>query len=247
MSGSQSATLLRRQLGRFLRERRLEAGLTIAQAAHEVQLSTAALQRMETGRPQKLRKQDVRELCELYDVDVDETGRAIGLAAKAADDPDITALGGMFSNAFNMYVGMEAAARSLITYQAVVPGLLQTADYARALIGSYPGYTQEEVDRRVAVRLKRQKILTRKANPVRLEVLLSESALRQVVGTHRVMSGQLRELAEAGKRPNVTIRVHPYHGGLPWGSCRASSSSSNSERTPMDRPWSRPWSTSTGV
>ncbi|WP_036506952.1 helix-turn-helix domain-containing protein [Nocardia aobensis] len=217
MSGSQSATLLRRQLGRFLRERRLEAGLTIAQAAHEVQLSTAALQRMETGRPQKLRKQDVRELCELYDVDVDETGRAIGLAAKAADDPDITALGGMFSNAFNMYVGMEAAARSLITYQAVVPGLLQTADYARALIGSYPGYTQEEVDRRVAVRLKRQKILTRKANPVRLEVLLSESALRQVVGTHRVMSGQLRELAEAGKRPNVTIRVHPYHGGLPWG------------------------------
>ncbi|MDR7167924.1 transcriptional regulator with XRE-family HTH domain [Nocardia kruczakiae] len=217
MSGSQSATLLRRQLGRFLRERRLEAGLTIAQAAHEVQLSTAALQRMETGRPQKLRKQDVRELCELYDVDSDETGRAIGLAAKAADNPDITALGGMFSNAFNMYVGMEAAARSLISYQAVVPGLLQTADYARALISSYPGYVQEEVDRRVAVRLRRQKILTRKANPVRLEVLLSESALRQVVGTHRVMSGQLRELAEAGKRPNVTIRVHPYHGGFPWG------------------------------
>ena len=218
MPGDESPTLLRRQLGRFLRECRTETGLTIAQAAKEVQLSTAALQRLETGRPQKLRKQDVRALCELYEVEPEDTERAIGLAIKAADNPDIAALGGMFSNAFNMFVGMEGAARKLISYHELVPGLLQTADYARALTGAFPGYdSQDDVERRVQVRLKRQTLLTRRTSPLEFEVLLHESALRRVVGGPRVMATQLRELAEAGKRPNVTIRIHPYSAGYTWG------------------------------
>ncbi|MFF3571412.1 helix-turn-helix domain-containing protein [Nocardia jiangxiensis] len=209
---------MRRQLGRFLRERRLEVGLTIARAAQEVQLSPAALQRMETGRPQKLRKQDVRALCELFDVDPAETSKAIELAAKAADNPDVTALGGMFSNAFNMYVGMETAAQRMISYQELVPGLLQTAPYARALISTNPEFVKDEdVERRVQVRLRRQKILTRRVAPLRLEVLLHESALRRIVGDTRTMAAQLRHLAELGKQPNLTLRVHPYRAGCPWG------------------------------
>ncbi|MQY18402.1 hypothetical protein NRB20_14780 [Nocardia sp. RB20] len=218
MSTEQAPTLLRRQLGRFLRERRLEVGLTIARAAQEVQLSPAALQRMETGRPQKLRKQDVRALCELFDVDAAETAKAIELAAKAADNPDVTAMGGMFSNAFNMYVGMEAAARSIISYQELVPGLLQTAAYAHALFCTNPELLKDEdVERRVQIRLRRQKILTRRVTPLQLEVFLHESALRRMVGTPRTMAAQLRQLAELGKQPNITLRVHPYRAGCPWG------------------------------
>jgi transcriptional regulator with XRE-family HTH domain len=210
--------LLRRQLGRFLRERRLEAGFTIARAAEAVQLSPSTLQRLETGQPQKLRKEDVRALCELYGVDPEETEKAVGLAVMAAENPEITALGGMFSNAFNMYVDMEIAASNIISYQEVVPGLLQTANYARALIGTYPSFGDpDEIEKRLQVRLKRQAILKRRREPLNLEVILNQSALHRTVGNARIMGAQCRELAEVGKLPNVTIRILPYTAGFPWG------------------------------
>lgn len=113
---------------------------------------------------------------------------------------------------------MEVSARKLISYQEVVPGLLQTADYARALMSAFPGYeSQDDIERRVQVRLKRQAILTRKSNPLELEVILHESALYRLVGSPRVMATQLRELAEVGKRPNISIRIHPYSAGCAWG------------------------------
>ncbi|WP_067474202.1 helix-turn-helix domain-containing protein [Nocardia amamiensis] len=213
-----SPTLLRRQLGRFLRERREACGLTIALAAQAVQLSPAALQRLETGRPQKLRKQDVRALCESYEVDPEEMEKAIDLAAQAAKDPEVTTLGGLFSNAFNMYVGMEQSARNLVTYQEQIPGLLQTADYARATFSAFPGYdSPDDIERRVDVRLRRQAMVTRKSNPLAIEVLLHQSALHRAVGGPQVMSPQLMYLAEVGKLPNVTLRVHPYSAGMTWG------------------------------
>ncbi|MRH92968.1 XRE family transcriptional regulator [Nocardia sp. SYP-A9097] len=130
----------------------------------------------------------------------------------------MTALGGLFTDAFNMYVGMERSARNLVTYQEQVPGLLQTADYARATFGAFPGYTsQDDIDRRVEVRLKRQIIVTRKARPLALEVLLHESALHRVMGSTRVMAAQLKHLAEASTMPNVSVRVHPYSAGMTWG------------------------------
>ncbi|WP_433600999.1 helix-turn-helix domain-containing protein [Nocardia sp. CA-135953] len=218
MPDDESPTLLRRQLGRFLRDQREIKGLIIATAAQEIQLSPAALQRLETGRPQKLRKQDVRALCELYEVDTDETEKAIDLAAQAAKNPDITALGGLFSNAFNMYVGMERSARSLITYHEQVPGLLQTADYAHALISAfYRDASPEEIGRRVAIRKTRQAMVTRKRSPLAMEVLLHESALHRVIGGPRVMATQLHELAELSKLPNVKLRLHPYSAGMTWG------------------------------
>ncbi|MGW4532236.1 helix-turn-helix domain-containing protein [Nocardia sp. NPDC004340] len=216
-----SPTLLRRQLGRFLRERRQATGLTLEQAAVQVQLSFNALQRLETGRTVKPRRQDVRELCMLYEVDANDTERAVGLAFRAAtakDEGGIFSLGGLFSDAFNMYVGMERSARRLITYQEQIPGLLQTADYARAVFRSFPGFENEEdIQRRVEIRSKRQIIVTRKANPLTVEVLLHEAALRRVVGGKRVMAAQLQHLADASTRPNVTVRVQPYTSGYMWG------------------------------
>ncbi|MEV0294394.1 helix-turn-helix transcriptional regulator [Nocardia sp. NPDC050710] len=221
MSQDESPTLLRRQLGRFLRETRERQGLTIQHAAREVQLSYNALQRLEAGRTVNPRRQDVRELCSLYEVDADETERAVGLASRAAaarDEGGITSLGGLFSDAFNMYVGMERSARTLVSYQELIPGLLQTADYARGMISAFfADGNEEDIERRVQVRLERQIIVTRKASPLTLDVLLHESALHRVVGGPKVMSTQLRRLAEMSKLPNVSLRVHPFTAGSVWG------------------------------
>ncbi|WP_454198057.1 helix-turn-helix domain-containing protein [Nocardia sp. Marseille-Q1738] len=213
-----SSTLPRRQLGRFLREGREASGFTLAAAAKLVDLSPPALQRIETGQTQKVRKQDVRALCELYGVSSEDTQRAMDLAALAKTQSWYHAYGGLYSTAFNMYVGLEAAARHMVIYHEHVPGLLQTADYARAIISAYPRFVSgDDVDRRVEHRLKRQAIVTRKTNPVELEVLLHESALHKVVGSRRIMAAQHRHLAEISKLDNVTLRIHPYDAGLTWG------------------------------
>ncbi len=213
-----SSTLPRRQLGRFLHDQRDANGFTIAAAAKLVDLSASALQRIEAGQTQKVRKQDVRALCELYGVDPGETDSAVDLATLARTQSWYHAYGGLYSDAFNMYVGLEAAARRLVTYHEHIPGLLQTPEYARAVIGAHPGFTDhDDIDRRVEYRRKRQAIVTRKVNPIELEVLLHESALHRVVGSRRIMAAQLRHLAEISKLPNVVLRVHPYDGGLTWG------------------------------
>ncbi|MEC3953202.1 helix-turn-helix transcriptional regulator [Nocardia sp. CDC153] len=218
---SASPTLMRRQLGRFLREAREGRGLSIANAAKEVQLSFNALQRLETGRTVNPRRQDVRELCSLYEVDAEETEKAVGLASRAAaakDEGGVTSLGGLFSDAFNMYIGMERAARRLLSYQELVPGLLQTPAYARAMIRAfYVNGTEDEIERRVQVRLDRQVIVTRRTRPLELEILLHESAAHRVIGGPDVMATQLRQLAEVSKLPNVTLRVHPFSAGSIWG------------------------------
>ncbi|WP_330232046.1 helix-turn-helix domain-containing protein [Nocardia sp. NBC_00508] len=218
MDTGPSSTLPRRQLGRFLREVREASGFTLAAAAKLVDLSPPALQRIETGQTQKVRKQDVRALCELYGVSSEDIQRAIDLAALAKTQSWYHAYGGLYSTAFNMYVGLEGAARQLVTYHEHVPGLLQTADYARAVIGAYPGFDdRDDIDRRVELRLRRQAIITRKVKPVALVVLLHESALYRVVGGRKVMVVQLRHLAEISKLPNVVLRIVPYGAGLIWG------------------------------
>ncbi|WP_067813663.1 helix-turn-helix domain-containing protein [Nocardia inohanensis] len=218
-----SSTLPRRQLGRFLREWREANGFTIAAAAKLADLSASALQRIEAGQTQKVRKQDVRALCEVFGVATAETRAAIELAEVARTQSWYHAYGGLYSEAFNMYTGLEAAAQRLITYHEHVPGLLQTADYARAVIGAYPGFTDGvDIDRRVEHRMKRQAIVTRKTRPVVLTVLLHESALHRVIGGPRVMAAQLRHLAEISKLPNVSVRIHPFSAGLTWGMPRGS-------------------------
>ncbi|WP_228001128.1 helix-turn-helix domain-containing protein [Nocardia australiensis] len=212
-----SSTLPRRQLGRFLRDRREATGFTLAEAAKLVDLSRAVLQRLETGQIQKIRRQDAQALCEVYGVDAADTKAAVDLAVQAKAKSWYHAYGGLYSSAFNMYVGLEAAARRLTTYHEHVPGLLQTADYARAVIGAYPEFDGDDIDRRVEHRLRRQAIITRKTSPAVLEVMLHESALHRIVGGPKIMAAQHRHLAEISKRPNVMLRIHPFSAGLIWG------------------------------
>ncbi|QIS18825.1 helix-turn-helix domain-containing protein [Nocardia terpenica] len=215
----ESPTILRRQLGRLLREAREGRGLSIASAAKAVQLSFNALQRLETGRTMKPRKQDVRELCSVYEVSQEKTAQAVDLArrvAEAKDEDGITSLGKVISDSFYIYVDLERYAKHIVSYQEIVPGLLQTSDYARTLFGSFWD-KQEDIDQRLRIRLDRQVIVTRRTSPIEFEALIHESALHQVVGGPRIMAQQLRHLADMSTHDNITVRIYPFSAGAPWG------------------------------
>ncbi|WP_327115729.1 helix-turn-helix domain-containing protein [Nocardia sp. NBC_01730] len=218
-SDDEPSTLPRRQLGRFLREVREGSGLSLDRAAQLVELSKTALQRIETGGVKKFRIRDIQALCELYEVKPDDTDRAVELAKQARVTSWYKAFGGLYSDAtFNMYVELAASARHLIAYHEIVLGLLQTADYARAVISAfYRDNSPEDIERRVELRLKRQAIVTRKADPVKLQLLLHESALHRIIGGPRVMASQMRHLAEISKLPNISLRIHPFADGCASG------------------------------
>src|SRR5690606_23967920 len=110
-----------------------------------------ALQRIETGGVKKIRIRDVQALCELYEVEADDAHRAVELAKQSQTTSWYTAFAGLFSDTtFNMHVGLAAAARGLVAYQEIVLGLLQTPEYARALItGFYRDASPEDIERRI--------------------------------------------------------------------------------------------------
>ncbi|MQY30255.1 helix-turn-helix domain-containing protein [Nocardia aurantia] len=213
-----TSTLPRRQLGRFLRDARSAAGLTIVRASALTDLSPAGLQRIESGRVQKVRKQDVRALCELYHIGARDTRRAVTLAEQARERSWYSDFGNLFDETFGLYLDLESAAQQMICYNEHIPGLLQTDDYAEAMIGAcHDRVPEEELEQRLELRLKRQSLLTRKKLPLTLDVLLHESALYRLVGNAELMAAQLRHLDKFAALPNVSLRVHPYRAGLTWG------------------------------
>lgn len=147
------------------------------------------------------------------------TTAMVGLLRQGAEKSWWHEYGNLIPATFDVYVGLETAARRLNTYQpSLIPGLLQTADYARALMQmGYPAEDSAEHDRRIELRTKRQTIVTRKHQPIALDVVLHESVLRSTVGGPNVMAAQLRYLAEIGKLSNVTVRVLPFSAGAPIG------------------------------
>ncbi|MEU2035115.1 helix-turn-helix domain-containing protein [Nocardia amamiensis] len=213
------STLPRRQLGRYLREAREAAGMTLQQAAELMEWGKTTLQNLETARTQKVRGREVRDLCALYGCDETKTAALIGLAQQIPSKSWYHGYGDVIPADFNLYVGLEAGARELAIYQPlVVPGLLQTLDYARAMDRTYfPNDTDDEIDRRVHVRLRRQNVYTRQRRPAKLVVVLHEAALRVLVGTPRVMAAQLRHLADVSTLDNVELRILPFRAGLPCG------------------------------
>ncbi|WP_280386577.1 helix-turn-helix domain-containing protein [Nocardia wallacei] len=215
----QTSMLAQRQLGRILREARQGIGLTIERAAPLVELSKSGLQRLEAGEMSRIRIRDIQALCELYEMSLEETERAIELAKQTQVKGWNLAFRGLYSNsAFHMYIGLESAARRLTAYHEIIPGLLQTADYARTVIGDFFSENDsDDIERRVELRMKRQAVVTRKADPVQLEILLHESALHRIVGGPRVMADQARHLAEMSKLPNINVRIQPFSAGLLWG------------------------------
>ncbi|WP_378735148.1 helix-turn-helix domain-containing protein [Nocardia brasiliensis] len=216
---SASSTLPRRQLGRYLRDWRTQAGLTIAEASRLMEWGASTLQRLEKGQADRIRTIDIQELCRIYGIPDELADGLKGLAQQAAVKSWWHAYGDLIPENFDVYVGLEASAQQLSSYQSeLVLGLLQTADYARALhrLG-YPDDTDAELERRVQLRMQRQALITRKASPATVAVVLHESVLRRVVGGAKVMAAQLRHLADLSTSDNVSVRILPFAAGIPLG------------------------------
>lgn len=213
------STLARRQLGKYLRDGREGCGLTLQQAARLIERSGSTLQRIEKGTVAHLRDVDLEALCKIYEFDPDHTAAMKGLAVQGNELSWWLEYGDVMPANFDFFVGLEASAQRLTTYQSeLVPGLLQTPAYASVLIRSvYPDDSGEEHARRVQLRMRRQTRITRKHHPATLDVMLREPVLRGVVGGPKVMATQLRHLADMSTRSNVRLQILPFSAGFPLG------------------------------
>jgi transcriptional regulator with XRE-family HTH domain len=210
VSGS-GPVVLRILLGAELRRLREIADITPQQAAREIGASESKISRMERGR-NALKYDDVAELLFFYGVS-DETVREelLSLARRANQPGWWHSYNDVLPDWFQPYVGLEAAALRIRSYEAhYIPGLLQTPNYAAAVI-ALDGFPPEEVDRRVGLRHARQRRFREGA--VRLWAIIDEAALRRRFGDTDVMRGQLEELIAAAKLPNLTLQVTPFTSG----------------------------------
>ncbi len=209
-------TVLRIVLGTQLRRLRERRGITREAAGEAIRASHAKISRLELGRV-GYKERDVSDLLTLYGV-TDEAERADYLAlARQANSPGWwNQYGDVLPNWFETHIGLEEAASIIRTYEVqFVPGLLQTEGYARAVTRlGYPNSPSQEIDRRVALRMTRQKLLTT-PDPPRLWAVMDEAALRRPLGGPEVMREQLEHLLKAARLPNVTLQVAPFSvGGL---------------------------------
>lgn len=212
------STVPRRQLGRYLRDLRVAAGLTARAAARDLERSEPTLWRIETGQV-AVRSLDVKAMCELYRATPEMTEALMALAKETKARGWWQAYGDVLPEWFDLYIGLEAAAAKVATYEGdLVPGLFQTEEYARTLIApDNPHVSDAEIQRRVGLRMARQAILRRPIDPPALEVALGESVLRRPVGGPGVMASQLKRLAEVSALPNVSLRVVPFAAGYHTG------------------------------
>jgi transcriptional regulator with XRE-family HTH domain len=212
------STVPRRQLGRYLRDLRNRQRITVKTAAEKLEWSETKIWRVETGQT-SLRSLDVEQMCRIYAAPPDLTEALMGLARETKAKGWWHAYGDIIPENFDLYLGLEEAASQLAWYESeLVPGLLQTADYARAVIeADKPGVDADEIDRRVQLRIERQALIRRPTAPLELRVVLSEAILRCPVGGPGVMAAQLASLAEAAGLPNVRLRVVPFSAGLHHG------------------------------
>lgn len=205
-----SPTLRRRELGVRLRSMRLDHGLTVEQVAEQLLCSPSKVSRMETGQ-RAATPRDVRDLCALYGVtDPAERDHLMGLARESRQVSWWQA----YALPYTTYVGLEQeAAWMRIFHSAVAPGILQVADYTRAIhqVG-IPPFDSARIEERVKERGTRRLVLDR-PEPPRLDVILDEAVLRRPIGGPQVMREQLGHLIEVSQRPNATIQVLPYAVG----------------------------------
>lgn len=209
------STVPRRQLGRYLRDLRTKAGLTVRAAAKQLERSEPTMWRVESGQV-PVRVLDVKAMCELYQADEKLTEALMALARETKAKGWWQAYGSVVPEWFDLYVGLEAASSRIDWYESeLVPGLFQTEAYADALTRlDHPGADDAEIRRRVELRLERQAILRRPIDPPVLRVALRETVLVAPAGGRSVMAAQLRKLTEASELPNVSLRVVPFCAAL---------------------------------
>ena len=208
------STVPRRQVGRLMRQLREQAGISLMAAAEELEFSRARMYRIENGEV-PVRKHDVIAMCSVYRAPGSMTEVLIGLAQESKAKGWWHAYGDVVPAWFELYVGMEQAASRLRSFApSVIPGLLQTREYAECVFGRWIGADAIAVDNAVAVRLERQSLLSRnRPQAPRLDVIIDEGVLRRVIPDAAGMRHQLAHLVNATARPNVSVRVIPFGAG----------------------------------
>jgi Domain of unknown function (DUF5753)/Helix-turn-helix domain len=207
-------TVLRILLGAHLRRLREHAGISREDAGYHIRASGSKISRMELGRV-SFKERDVIDLLAFYGIaDGEERDSLLQLTREANATPWWQKYQDAAPDWFGLYVGLEEAAQLIRVYEVqFVPGLLQTEDYARAVVlQGAPGLEPEEVERRVALRLGRQKLLTRD-NPPRLWAIVDEAALRRPMGGRDVLAGQIQRLMDLVSESNITLQVMPFKYG----------------------------------
>ena len=207
-------TVLRILLGTQLRRLREGKAISREDAGWEIRASGSKISRMELGRV-SFKERDVADLLTLYGVtDIREREALLSLARQANNPGWWHHFGDILPTWFQSYLGLEAAATLIRTYEIqFVPGLLQTPEYARAVIMlGHAGANADEIDRRVELRRQRQQALNR-PEPPQLWAVIDEAVLRRPIGGVEVMKAQIEALIEAAKLPNVRLQIIPFNAG----------------------------------
>jgi len=215
----QNATMMRRTLGNRLRELRTAAGLTVEQASEKAGFSGPKITRIEKARI-KAAKDDVLSLIDAYQVTGEDRDWLLRLVVQAGGLKEWWE-GRRLPPKFGLYIGLEATALIIQAYGThLVHGLLQTPDYARALLrGTRTELLEHEVDELAEIRKLRQKVLERHdPPPPELWAVMDEAVLRRQIGGRETMHAQLEHLISISEKPNVNLLVLPdsmgAHPGL---------------------------------
>jgi transcriptional regulator with XRE-family HTH domain len=212
--GRGAPTIRRRRLGSELRRLREAQALKLEEVAERLGLAASTLSRIETGKA-PTRIAYLRSMLDYYGVDDPVQRQALlDMAREGHRKGWWAAWEDVLPPGFDIYVGLEVEAASLRVYEAqVVHGLLQTGEYARAVLTVRRRQTPAEIDRLVALRLQRQEVLQRE-DPLDLWLILDEAVIRRAMGPPGLMHRQLVHLAEAAQMPNVTLQVLAFSSGL---------------------------------
>lgn len=200
-------------IGDQLRRLREARGLSREAAAQTVHLPELTLTRLELGRALLL-PHEITSLLRLYQVDDSLRAAFLSLAERTGSMASWSAFREVVPSWFEMYLGLEQLATSIRTYQSTfVPGLFQTADYAREVIRcGTPMISDDEIDQRVQLRMARQQAVIG-PNPPTIWAVIDEEAVRRQVGDRKIMRAQVRRLIELADIPGVTIHLMPFNVG----------------------------------
>ncbi|MFJ4682089.1 helix-turn-helix domain-containing protein [Streptomyces sp. NPDC088789] len=208
-------SVLRMILGRQLEELRVKAGLSFEQAGAALGVSHSTIRRMEAAKVARLRLADAEKLLQIYGVtDQQEIDTFLKSAREANKRGWWHTYRDVMPDWFAAYLSLEQAALQIRAYEnQFVHGLLQTEQYARALLSAgNPHAPAEATERRVALRMRRQELLTR-PGPPRLWVVIDETVLRWPVGGAEVMRAQIDHLIEMNRLPHVTVQIMRFANG----------------------------------
>lgn len=218
-SSTSAPTVLRMILARRLQDMRLGVGASLEDAAKALRVKTLTIRRLEKAEV-ALKPLYVEKLLETYGANRQEIDEFVDLAEQANEPGWWHSYRDAVPSWFTAYVSLETGAKTLRTYEPqYVSGLLQTPDYARAVLrGGLPNGSEEELTRRVELRLRRQSLLEREDAPT-LWVVMEEAVLHRQVGSPDVMREQIERLLDVSALAHISLDIVPFASGAHVGAC----------------------------